>query len=111
MEPFYRTIIGVARTLFAGQGLKFTITGAEHIPASGGAVIAINHTGYMDFTYAGIPARPAKRYIRFMAKKDVFVHKSVLRRCHLGPLDTGVRVTMRVRDAERGREAVWVGFV
>ena len=43
--------------------------------------------------------------------KDVFVHKSVLRRCRLGALDTGQRVTMRVRDAERGREAVWVGFL
>lgn len=42
--------------------------------------------------------------------KDVFVHKSVLRRCRLGALDTGQRVTMRVRDAERGREAVWVAF-
>lgn len=43
--------------------------------------------------------------------KDVFVHKSVLRRCRVDALDTGQRVTMRVRDAERGREAVWVGFV
>ncbi|HET8992223.1 MAG TPA: lysophospholipid acyltransferase family protein [Rhodococcus sp. (in: high G+C Gram-positive bacteria)] len=75
MEPFYRTIIGVARTLFAAQGLKFTISGAEHIPATGGAVIAMNHTGYMDFTYAGIPARETKRYIRFMAKKEVFDNK------------------------------------
>ena len=74
MEPFYRTIIGVARTLFAAQGLKFSITGKENIPETGGAVIAINHTGYMDFTYAGIPARP-ERYIRFMAKKEVFDHK------------------------------------
>ncbi|MDH6282209.1 lysophospholipid acyltransferase family protein [Prescottella agglutinans] len=75
MEPFYGTIIGITRGVFAGQGLKFTVTGEEHIPAVGGAVVAINHTGYMDFTYAGLPARAVKRYIRFMAKKDVFVHK------------------------------------
>ncbi|MGW0040944.1 lysophospholipid acyltransferase family protein [Rhodococcus sp. NPDC003348] len=75
MEPFYRTIIGVARTLFFAEGLRFTISGAEHIPASGGAVIAINHTGYMDFTYAGIPVREVKRYVRFMAKKEVFDNK------------------------------------
>ncbi|RVW02148.1 lysophospholipid acyltransferase family protein [Rhodococcus xishaensis] len=75
MEPFYRTIIGLARVVFAGQGLKFTVTGEEHIPKTGGAVIAINHTGYMDFTYAGLPARAVKRYIRFMAKNEVFVHK------------------------------------
>ncbi len=72
MEPVYRTIIGIARTVFAAQGLKFDVTGAENIPAQGGAVIAVNHTGYLDFTYAGLPARKHKRYIRFMAKKEVF---------------------------------------
>ncbi|MBF6173499.1 lysophospholipid acyltransferase family protein [Nocardia blacklockiae] len=75
MEPVYRTIIGLARTVFFAQGLKFQVTGDEHIPATGGAVIAINHTGYLDFTYAGLPARTPKRYIRFMAKKEVFDDK------------------------------------
>lgn len=72
MDPLYRVIIGVARTVFAAQGLRFTVTGDENIPPTGGAVIAINHTGYMDFTYAGLPARRVKRYIRFMAKQEVF---------------------------------------
>ncbi|RZK95421.1 MAG: 1-acyl-sn-glycerol-3-phosphate acyltransferase, partial [Rhodococcus sp. (in: high G+C Gram-positive bacteria)] len=72
MEPVYRTVIGIARTVFALEGLKFTVKGDRHIPATGGAVIAINHTGYMDFTYAGLPARRVKRYVRFMAKKEVF---------------------------------------
>lgn len=74
MEPVYRTVIGLARTLFFLQGLNFNVRGAEHIPATGGAVIAINHTGYLDFTYAGLAARTPKRYIRFMAKKEVFDH-------------------------------------
>ena len=72
MEPVYLGIIGLARSIFALEGLNFTVTGDEHIPAKGGAVIAVNHTGYMDFTYAGIPARTTNRYIRFMAKKEVF---------------------------------------
>ncbi len=72
VEPVYRTIIGLARTVFFVQGLKFTVKGDEHIPATGGAVIAVNHTGYMDFTYAGLPVRTPKRYVRFMAKKEVF---------------------------------------
>ncbi|MBB5913685.1 1-acyl-sn-glycerol-3-phosphate acyltransferase [Nocardia transvalensis] len=75
MEPVYRTIIGLARTVFFAQGLSFQVSGDENIPATGGAVIAINHTGYMDFTYAGLPARTPKRYIRFMAKKEVFDDK------------------------------------
>ncbi|WP_181700204.1 lysophospholipid acyltransferase family protein [Nocardia sp. GTS18] len=75
MEPVYRSIIGLARTVFFLEGLKFTVKGAENIPATGGAVVAINHTGYMDFTYAGLPARTPKRYIRFMAKAEVFDNK------------------------------------
>ncbi|QIS08059.1 1-acyl-sn-glycerol-3-phosphate acyltransferase [Nocardia arthritidis] len=75
VEPVYRTVIGLARTVFFVQGLKFTVKGDEHIPATGGAVLAVNHTGYMDFTYAGLPVRTPKRYIRFMAKKEVFDDK------------------------------------
>ncbi len=75
VEPVYRTIIGLARTVFFVEGLKFTVKGDEHIPARGGAVLAVNHTGYMDFTYAGLPVRTPKRYIRFMAKKEVFDDK------------------------------------
>ncbi|WP_406282505.1 1-acyl-sn-glycerol-3-phosphate acyltransferase [Nocardia sp. NBC_00881] len=75
MEPVYRTIVGLARTVFFLEGLKFAVKGDEHIPARGGAVLAVNHTGYLDFTYAGLPARTPKRYVRFMAKKEVFDNK------------------------------------
>ena len=76
MEPVYRPVISLAQTVFFAQGLKFTVTGDTNVPATGGAVIAINHTGYLDFTYAGLPAWYArKRYIRFMAKKEVFDNK------------------------------------
>ncbi|QCB49576.1 1-acyl-sn-glycerol-3-phosphate acyltransferase [Rhodococcus sp. PAMC28707] len=75
MEPVYRSVIGIARVVFALEGLKFKVVGEENIPATGGAVIAVNHTGYLDFTYAGLPPRTVKRYIRFMAKKEVFDNK------------------------------------
>jgi CspA family cold shock protein len=42
------------------------------------------------------------------SEKDVFVHKSVLRRCGLIVLEAGQRVQMRVQDVEKGREATWV---
>ncbi|MFD4181938.1 lysophospholipid acyltransferase family protein [Rhodococcus sp. NPDC058514] len=92
MEPVYRTIIGIARAVFTAQGLKFTVTGDEHVPARGGAVIAVNHTGYMDFTYAGLPARTVKRYIRFMAKKEVFdnnISGPIMRSLKHIPVDRG----------------------
>ncbi len=40
--------------------------------------------------------------------KDVFIHKTVLRRCGLSDLEMGQRLQMRVVDADRGREAVEV---
>ena len=77
MEPVYGTVIQLARLLWRVQGLTFTVTGVEHLPAEGGAVIAINHTGYIDFTFAGLPAYKQKRgrKVRFMAKKEVFDNK------------------------------------
>ena len=74
-DPVYRPVIYAAKTLFFVQGTRFTILGAEHVPQTGGAVMAINHTSYLDFTYAGLPAWPHRRYVRFMAKKSIFGHR------------------------------------
>jgi 1-acyl-sn-glycerol-3-phosphate acyltransferase len=77
VEPAYGTVIGAVHLLWRVQGLRITITGMDNIPSTGGAVVAINHTGYLDFTFAGLPAfrhRP-RRLVRFMAKDDVFNHK------------------------------------
>ncbi|MGA9871114.1 MAG: lysophospholipid acyltransferase family protein [Rhodococcus sp. (in: high G+C Gram-positive bacteria)] len=92
MEPVYRSVIGIARVVFAFEGLKFEVEGEENIPATGGAVIAVNHTGYLDFTYAGLPPRSVKRYIRFMAKKEVFDNKisgPIMRALKHIPVDRG----------------------
>ena len=74
MELLYKGIIGFARTMFKVQGLDITVRGEHHFPAVGGAVVVINHTGYFDFVYAGLPARGHKRFIRYMAKHEVFEH-------------------------------------
>ncbi len=84
-EPTYTPVIALARLVFRGLGLRFTISGAEHVPRTGGAVMAINHVGYLDFTFAGLAARPAGRLVRFMAKKEVFDHKVS------GPLMRGMK--------------------
>lgn len=82
--------------MFALQGLRFTLRGTEHVPQSGGAVMAINHIGYMDFTYAGLAARPAGRLVRFMAKQEVFTHRVS------GPLMRGMHHIPVDRDAGAG---------
>jgi 1-acyl-sn-glycerol-3-phosphate acyltransferase len=84
-EPTYTPIIALAKLVFRGLGLRFTITGTEHVPRTGGAVMAINHVGYLDFTFAGLTAQPAGRLVRFMAKKEVFDHKVS------GPLMRGMK--------------------
>jgi 1-acyl-sn-glycerol-3-phosphate acyltransferase len=77
VEPVYGTVIQIARLIWRVQGLKFTVTGVENLPKTGGAVVAINHTSYFDFTFAGLPAyrQGLGRKVRFMAKKEVFDHK------------------------------------
>lgn len=76
MEPVYDTVITTARLLWLAEGLKFEVSGVENVPKDGPGVVAINHTGYMDFTYAGIPAfLQGRRKVRFMAKKEVFDNK------------------------------------
>ena len=85
MEPVYRPVIHAVKTLFFLQGARFTITGEENVPAVGGAVMAINHTSYLDFMYAGLPAWPRRRYVRFMAKESIFSHRVA------GPLMRGMK--------------------
>jgi CspA family cold shock protein len=45
------------------------------------------------------------------AGKDVFVHKSMLRRCNLLELSEGQRVHMKVHEADKGREATWLALL
>jgi 1-acyl-sn-glycerol-3-phosphate acyltransferase len=71
----YPPVILVATTAFKAMGLRFQISGAEHIPRSGGAVLAVNHISYVDFVFAGFAARPNRRLVRFMAKRELFDHR------------------------------------
>src|SRR5687767_13150989 len=89
-ERVYRPVITAVRTLFFVQGTRFTLSGTEHVPPVGGAVMAINHTSYLDFMYAGLPAWPSRRYVRFMAKKSIFTHRvagPLMRGMHHIPVD------------------------
>lgn len=86
----YSSVITFARGLFALQGLRFDMNGAENVPRTGGAVMTINHTGYLDFAYAGLVAQPSGRLVRFMAKDQVFRHRlsgPLMRGMHHIPVD------------------------
>ena len=66
--------------------MKLDIVGEENIPLQGGAVLALNHTSYLDFALGGVPAdRRGRRFVRFMAKDSVFRHPVA------GPLMRGMK--------------------
>jgi 1-acyl-sn-glycerol-3-phosphate acyltransferase len=73
----YPPVIGAVRGFWKILGLKLDFQGIEHLPDRnhGGAIIAINHISYLDFALAGTAALPMKRYVRFMAKKELFDNK------------------------------------
>jgi 1-acyl-sn-glycerol-3-phosphate acyltransferase len=103
MEPVYSSVIGLARGVFAMQGLKFTVIGDDNVPRTGGAVMTVNHTGYFDFAYAGLAARRSNRLVRFMAKDGVFTHPVG------GPLMRGMHHIPVDRTAGAGSYAAAVG--
>lgn len=70
----YPIIIAAAKTWFRVADFDIRMTGTEHIPSEGGAVIACNHNSYLDFVMAGYPGERQGRYTRFMAKREVFDH-------------------------------------
>ena len=112
-ELVYPPIITLARAVFAAQGLSFDLRGTAFVPRQGGAVMAINHVGYLDFTYAGFAARPARRLVRFMAKDQVFTHKlsgPLMRGMHHIPVDreAGAGSYRAAVDALRSGEIVGV---
>ena len=68
----YPPVIVTARAGFKALGLRFRVSGTEHVPRTGGAVLAFNHISYVDFILGGYAALPSRRLVRFMAKESVF---------------------------------------
>jgi len=80
----YPPVIGAVKAFWKYLGLKFDFEGDENIPREGGAILAMNHVGYLDFALVGTAALPVNRYVRFMAKKEIFDNKLA------GPLMRGM---------------------
>jgi 1-acyl-sn-glycerol-3-phosphate acyltransferase len=100
----YRLVVGAAHAWFRLADFRFVVSGHQHVPRTGGAVLAINHISYVDFIMAGYGARRSRRLVRFMAKREVFDHRiagpamrsmhhiSVDRRDGQGSYDDAVRL-------------------
>jgi 1-acyl-sn-glycerol-3-phosphate acyltransferase len=91
-DILYPPVIGFAKTAFKALDLKFTMTGTENVPRTGGAVLALNHISYVDFVIGGFGAQPSGRLVRFMAKEALFrnrVSGPLMRGMHHIPVDRG----------------------
>ncbi|HET7667309.1 MAG TPA: lysophospholipid acyltransferase family protein [Mycobacterium sp.] len=71
MEPVFRTLEIAAKVAMRATGTRITYHGLENIPATRGAVIAINHTSYIDFLPAALAVHHRKRRMRFMIKAEM----------------------------------------
>ncbi|GEP35205.1 1-acyl-sn-glycerol-3-phosphate acyltransferase [Nocardioides szechwanensis] len=88
----YPPIILTAKTLFRVLGQRFEMTGTEHVPKTGGVLLAYNHIGYVDFVYGGLAANPSGRLVRFMAKREIFDNRfggPLMRSLHHIQVDRG----------------------
>lgn len=73
-EFVYPAVFGAVHTAFFAFDVQTRVTGAEHVPRVGGAVLACNHVSYLDFIFSGYGVIPVDRLVRFMAKTEVFDH-------------------------------------
>ena len=90
LDITYPPIVATAYSFFRAFNIHFTLTGGEHVPRTGGAVLASSHVSYFDFIFCGYAARPSKRLVRFMAKKSTFDHPvsgPLMRSMHHIPVD------------------------
>lgn len=72
MEPVYTPVIKAVLLTYRLYGWRVQIGGAEHVPATGGGVVAGNHVSYLDFTFMGYGTYRQGRLLRFLAKKEIF---------------------------------------
>jgi 1-acyl-sn-glycerol-3-phosphate acyltransferase len=92
IDVTYPPVILACKTGFRLLGQKIDIQGAEHVPRSGGVLLACNHISYVDFIYGGLAANPSGRKVRFMAKRELFDHRlsgPLMRSMHHIEVDRG----------------------
>jgi 1-acyl-sn-glycerol-3-phosphate acyltransferase len=71
MEPVFRTLEISVSLATRAIGTRITYHGLDNIPQRGGAVIAINHTSYVDWFPSALAAYHRHRRLRFMIKTEM----------------------------------------
>lgn len=112
MEPVFYALEVLVKAAVRIDGLKITYRGLENIPSSGGAVIAINHTSYVDWLPAALAVHYRKRRLRFMIKQemqDVRVIRFLIRHTGTIPVDRRAGAGAYAVAVERLRAGELVG--
>lgn len=113
-EPVYSSMIVLGRALFGALRLRRAVTGVEHVPREGGAVLAITHFGYLDFALTEwVMWLGNRRRVRFLAKESAFAHPVVgrlLRGMHHIPVNmkAGAAAFDKAVDALKAGELVGI---
>jgi 1-acyl-sn-glycerol-3-phosphate acyltransferase len=103
-NPTYTIVIGIVLTVFKLLRWDVRVSGVEHVPVQGGAVVATNHVGHLDFVFSGYGVRQqrGKRRLRFVAKREVFDNTfagPLMRAMGHIPVDRGGQTEHAMRDA------------
>lgn len=112
MEPVFFTLEVLVKAAVRFDGIRITYRDLENIPASGGAVIAINHTSYVDWLPTALAAHYRKRRLRFMIKEEmqqVKVINYLISRTGTIPVDRSAGAGAYATAVERLRAGELVG--
>ncbi len=112
MEPVYRTLEIAAHALVRAQGMRLDVRDADKVPSTGGAVIAVNHTSYVDFLPAAIGVYRGGRRCRYMIKSEMMGNPLVrflITHTHTVPVDRAAGAQAYAQAVENLREGYVVG--
>jgi 1-acyl-sn-glycerol-3-phosphate acyltransferase len=112
-EPFFRMMEMVVPPVVAANGIKIAYRDLENIPEHGGAVIALNHTSYVDWLPASLAAYQRRRRLRFMIKaemQDVRAVNYVIKHIKLIPVDRRVGADAYAVAVQRLRDGELIGL-
>jgi 1-acyl-sn-glycerol-3-phosphate acyltransferase len=102
----------MAPPLVAVNGPRVTFDGLENIPEHGGALIAVNHTSYLDWYPPSLAAYRRWRRLRFMIKaemRQVPAVNFVIKQIKLIPVDRAAGADSYAVAVQRLREGELVG--
>lgn len=93
MALVYPSVIGAGRAALACLRLDLRLEGDEQVPTAGPVILAANHTSFLDFLFLGLAARRSRRYVRFLARHDIWQHPvagPLMRHMRHVPVDAAV---------------------